>query len=73
MANPVEFMLTDVREKYEAMPSSRAFDRLYDDPEWGHMFAVLHKRLNEHFTAITVGRRQPGTTGPTTAGTCWRS
>lgn len=52
MANPVEFMLTDVREKYEAVPSSRGFDRLYDDPEWGHMFAVLHKRLNEHFTAI---------------------
>ena len=52
MANLVEFMLTDVREKYEAVPSSRAFDRLYDDPEWGHMFAVLHKRLNEHFTAI---------------------
>ncbi|MCB0906157.1 MAG: protein kinase family protein [Nocardioidaceae bacterium] len=52
MGSPVEFMLTDVRDKYEAMPSSRAFDRLYDDPEWGHMFAVLHKRLNEHFTAI---------------------
>ena len=34
------------------VPSSRAFDRLYDDPEWGHMFAVLHKRLNEHFTDI---------------------
>src|SRR5688500_13540197 len=35
MASPVEFMLTDLREKYEAVPSSRAFDRLYDDPEWG--------------------------------------
>jgi hypothetical protein len=52
MANPVEFMLADIREKYEAIPSSRAFDRLYDDPEWGHMFAVLHKQLNEHFTDI---------------------
>lgn len=52
MANPVELMLTDLREKYEAVPSSRAFDRLYDDPEWGHMFAVLHERLNEHFTDI---------------------
>lgn len=52
MADPVQFMLTDLREKYEAVPSSRAFDRLYDDPEWGHMFAVLHRRLNEHFTAI---------------------
>lgn len=52
MADPVQFMLTDLREKYEAVPSSRVFDRLYDDPEWGHMFAVLHRRLNEHFTAI---------------------
>lgn len=52
MGSPVEFMLADLREKYEAMPSSRAFDRLYSDPEWGHMFAVLHKRLNEHFTDI---------------------
>lgn len=52
MANPVDFMLADLREKYEAVPASRAFDRLYDDPEWGHMFAVLHKRLSEHFTDI---------------------
>ncbi|RIJ78117.1 protein kinase family protein [Nakamurella silvestris] len=52
MADPVEFMLADLREKYAAVPSSRAFDRLYDDPEWGHMFAVLHERLNEHFSGI---------------------
>lgn len=52
MANPVEFMLADLREKYEALPAARAFARLYDDPEWAHMFAVLHKRLNEHFTDI---------------------
>jgi len=52
MANPAEFMVADLREKYEAMPTARAFSRLYDDPEWGHMFAVLHKRLNEHFADI---------------------
>lgn len=52
MADPVEFMLSDLREKYEAVPSSRAFDRLYDDAEWGHMFAVLHERLNGHFTSV---------------------
>jgi len=52
VANPVEFMLADLREKYEAMPAARAFARLYDDPEWGDMFAVLHKRLNEHFIDI---------------------
>lgn len=57
MANPMEFMLADLKEKYEVVPSSRAFDRLYDDPEWGHMFAVLHKRLNQHFTDIN-GRAQ---------------
>ena len=52
VANPAEFMLADLREKYEAMPAARAFSRLYDDPDWGHMFAVLHKRLNEHFADI---------------------
>lgn len=52
MTAPVDFMMADLREKYEAVPSSRAFDRLYDEAEWGHMFAVLHKRLNEHFTDI---------------------
>ncbi|MEU0094801.1 protein kinase family protein [Kribbella sp. NPDC006257] len=52
MANPGALMLADLREKYEAEPSSRTFDRLYDDSEWGQMFAVLHKRLNEHFSAI---------------------
>lgn len=52
MADPVSFMLSDLREKYEAIPTSIAFDRLYDDPEWGHMFAVLHRRLNEHFIDI---------------------
>lgn len=48
----MELMLADLREKYEALPTARTFARLYDDPEWGHMFAVLHKRLNDHFTAI---------------------
>lgn len=48
----MELMLADLREKYDALPTGRAFARLYDDPEWGHMFAVLHKRLNDHFAAI---------------------
>lgn len=53
MADRAQFMLDDLREKYADLPASRAFERLYeDDPAWGHMFAVLHKRLNEHFTAI---------------------
>jgi tRNA A-37 threonylcarbamoyl transferase component Bud32 len=53
VADQVQFMFDDLREKYAALPASRAFERIYeDDPVWGHMFAVLHKRLNEHFTAI---------------------
>lgn len=46
-------MLTDMEEKYEALPSSPAFSRLYKDVRrWGHMFAVLHEELNNHFKAI---------------------
>ncbi|MDP9443825.1 MAG: protein kinase family protein [Actinomycetota bacterium] len=52
MADPVAFMMADLREKYEATPASPAFTRLYDDADWGHMFAVLHKRMNQHFGDI---------------------
>lgn len=52
MENQMKYMLDDLREKYQALPATRAFARLYDDPEWGHMFAVLHQRLNDHFTDI---------------------
>ena len=52
MVDPVALRLSDLREKYAAVPSSPAFSRLYEDAEWGHMFAVLHKQLNQHFNAI---------------------
>lgn len=52
MADPVALMVADLREKYAVMPASPRFSRLYDDPDWGHMFAVLHKRLNQHFSDI---------------------
>jgi tRNA A-37 threonylcarbamoyl transferase component Bud32 len=52
MGNPGQLMLADLREKYDAIPSSHAFDRLYDGVDLGHMFAVLHQRLNEHFAAV---------------------
>jgi len=53
MATPSEFMLADMRAKYEEQASSSAFDRLYeDDVHFGHMFSVLHKRLNEHFDGM---------------------
>ncbi|MDJ0358581.1 protein kinase family protein [Paenarthrobacter sp. PH39-S1] len=54
-------MLTDIAAKYEARPSSPAFARLYEEVgRWGHMFAVLHEELNNHFEAIN-GRAE--TTG----------
>ena len=53
MGTPIQFMLSDLKAKYEERPSSVAFDRLYEDEvEFGHMFSVLHKRLNEHFDGI---------------------
>ena len=53
MASPAEFMLADLKAKYEAQASSAAFLRLYeDDDEFGHMFSVLHKQLNQHFDDI---------------------
>lgn len=53
MATPNELMLADLKARYLEQPSSAAFDRLYeDDDEFGHMFSVLHKKLNEHFAGI---------------------
>jgi hypothetical protein len=52
MASPIELMLSDLKAKYQAQPSSPAFSRLYEDDAFGHMFAVLHERLNNHFDAI---------------------
>lgn len=52
MANPAQLMLADLREKYDAVPSSPAIERLYEGVDLGHMFAVLHKRLNEHFNSV---------------------
>lgn len=53
MASPAEFMIADLKAKYEAQASSAAFSRLYeDDDEFGHMFSVLHKQLNQHFDDI---------------------
>jgi hypothetical protein len=53
MAGANEFRLADLKERYAERASSPAFTRLYeDDPEFGHMFSVLHQRLNEHFDDI---------------------
>lgn len=53
MASPTDFRLADLKAKYPELASSHAFARLYeDDPEFGHMFSLLHRRLNEHFDGI---------------------
>jgi hypothetical protein len=49
---PRELMLEDLKAKYDAQAASPAFSRLYDDEEFGHMFAVLQRRFNQHFDAI---------------------
>lgn len=51
--NPHEYMLADLRADYAAESVPPRITRLYeDDPEWGHMFGVLHKQLNQHFDDI---------------------
>jgi eukaryotic-like serine/threonine-protein kinase len=52
MATPYEFILADMKAKYEEQASSATFLRLYeDDVEFGHVFSVP-QRLNEHFDSI---------------------
>jgi tRNA A-37 threonylcarbamoyl transferase component Bud32 len=53
MANPSDLMLADLTSRYAGDPPSPAFTRLYtDDKQFGHVFAGLHERLNQHFSAI---------------------
>ena len=53
VADPVRLMLDDLNSRYAEMPASEAFTRLYaDDAHFGHVFAILHERLNHHFDSI---------------------
>jgi hypothetical protein len=46
-------MLADLTARYAELPASEAFARLYvDDAQFGHVFASLHERLNQHFDSI---------------------
>lgn len=46
-------IIEELRSKYEATASSRHYENLYeDDEELGHIFSVLHKRLDKHFEDI---------------------
>lgn len=61
MASPHELMVSDMQAKYGEIASTARFDRLYEtDAEFGHMFSVLHKQLNEHFEAINDRARTTG-------------
>ncbi len=51
-ANPSDLIVADLKERFDEHAAAPAFDRLYDDPEFAHMFAVLHRRLNKHFDDI---------------------
>jgi hypothetical protein len=53
VADPVSLMLQDLTARYAEMNASEAFTRLYaDDAHFGHVFASLHERLNQHFDSI---------------------
>jgi len=61
MAGPTDLMLFDLHAKYAAQADHPAFARLYaDDDEFGHMFSVLHRKLNQHFE----DHQRPGTHDP---------
>jgi hypothetical protein len=45
--------VADVQEKYAEQAAARAYERIYeDDAQLGHVFAVLHDKLNRHFMDI---------------------
>jgi hypothetical protein len=52
MVDSTALMLADLHSKYEDRAVSDRFSRLYDQPDFEHMFAVLHEALNVHFAAI---------------------
>jgi hypothetical protein len=53
VTDPVSLMLADMISHYAEMPASEAFLHLYtDDQKFGHIFASLHERLNQHFASI---------------------
>jgi hypothetical protein len=53
MVSPLELAVSDLKTRYDDQASSPTFSRLYvGELEFGHMFAVLHKRLNQHFESI---------------------
>lgn len=52
MADVTDLILADLEEKYENRAASPPFERVYSHQTHGHMFAVLHRALNQHFEAI---------------------
>jgi tRNA A-37 threonylcarbamoyl transferase component Bud32 len=52
LVNSSDLILADLKERFEEYAAAPAFGRLYDDPEFGHMFAILHRSLNKHLDDI---------------------
>jgi hypothetical protein len=52
VADAVELMLADLATEYAGTPTTDTFTRLYDDTDYGHLFAIFHERLNQHFESI---------------------
>lgn len=61
VADPLELMLSDLVSRYAERPVSESFARLYaDDARFGHAFATLHERLNQHFDSINDRAKSTG-------------
>ncbi len=52
MASPTEMILADLEAKYEPQAVRDEFARLYDEVEFGHLFAVLHQVVYGNFKSI---------------------
>lgn len=56
-----DLMLADLKEKFTARVVSPTYTRLYDDHDFGQMFAALHEQLNQHFESINDRARSTQT------------
>ncbi|PRZ40901.1 protein kinase-like protein [Antricoccus suffuscus] len=54
-----ERILAALSAEHAAQPASAAFEALYSEIDHGHVFAVIHEQLNEHFNSINDRARTP--------------
>lgn len=61
MPDAKSMRVADLQKKYAAQAAARAYERIYeDDTRFGHMFAVMHDRLNRHFMDINDRAKTTG-------------